>query len=105
MKLLESWKKAAIEAALDRHKKTLTTVLELDDRALLDSYDLVLGMLAGPKSIQVRRNPRVLDVLRIRGSQRSFEKAVYHARKVRIPRHSDTQPTLIRTPVPRSFGQ
>ncbi|WP_256582755.1 DUF6035 family protein, partial [Pseudomonas sp. 1239] len=24
---------------------------------------------------------------------------------VRIPRHSDTQPTLIRTPVPRSFGQ
>ncbi|MGL3745157.1 response regulator, partial [Pseudomonas aeruginosa] len=25
--------------------------------------------------------------------------------KVRIPRHSDTQPTLIRTPVPRSFGQ
>lgn len=29
-----------------------------------------------------------------------------HARlKVRIPRHSDTQPTLIRTPVPRSFGQ
>ena len=26
-------------------------------------------------------------------------------RQVRIPRHSDTQPTLIRTPVPRSFGQ
>ena len=25
--------------------------------------------------------------------------------RVRIPRHSDTQPTLIRTPVPRSFGQ
>ncbi|MGP8703696.1 winged helix-turn-helix transcriptional regulator, partial [Pseudomonas aeruginosa] len=25
--------------------------------------------------------------------------------KLRIPRHSDTQPTLIRTPVPRSFGQ
>ncbi|MDX3997967.1 hypothetical protein QYP02_33710 [Pseudomonas aeruginosa] len=25
--------------------------------------------------------------------------------QVRIPRHSDTQPTLIRTPVPRSFGQ
>ncbi|WP_457774990.1 hypothetical protein [Shewanella xiamenensis] len=25
--------------------------------------------------------------------------------EVRIPRHSDTQPTLIRTPVPRSFGQ
>ncbi|WP_419584945.1 helix-turn-helix domain-containing protein, partial [Stutzerimonas kunmingensis] len=24
---------------------------------------------------------------------------------LRIPRHSDTQPTLIRTPVPRSFGQ
>ncbi len=24
---------------------------------------------------------------------------------MRIPRHSDTQPTLIRTPVPRSFGQ
>ncbi|MGU0673785.1 hypothetical protein ACSER5_13685, partial [Pseudomonas aeruginosa] len=23
---------------------------------------------------------------------------------LRIPRHSDTQPTLIRTPVPRSFG-
>ncbi|HFL2867017.1 TPA: hypothetical protein ACGWVL_001357 [Pseudomonas aeruginosa] len=81
MKLIESWKKAVIETALDRHKKTLTAVLELDDRALLDSYDLVLGMLAGPKSIQVRRNPRVLDVLRIRGSQRSFEKAVYHARK------------------------
>ncbi|MFN9585628.1 MAG: hypothetical protein ACK561_10625, partial [Pseudomonadaceae bacterium] len=25
--------------------------------------------------------------------------------QLRIPRHSDTQPTLIRTPVPRSFGQ
>lgn len=25
--------------------------------------------------------------------------------ELRIPRHSDTQPTLIRTPVPRSFGQ
>ncbi|MGU0673158.1 hypothetical protein ACSER5_10465, partial [Pseudomonas aeruginosa] len=24
--------------------------------------------------------------------------------QLRIPRHSDTQPTLIRTPVPRSFG-
>ncbi|WP_230678120.1 hypothetical protein [Pseudomonas putida] len=29
----------------------------------------------------------------------------YGSGKVRIPRHSDTQPTLIRTPVPRSFGQ
>ncbi|HCB1572260.1 TPA: hypothetical protein MYP23_005070 [Klebsiella quasipneumoniae] len=28
-----------------------------------------------------------------------------NAAYVRIPRHSDTQPTLIRTPVPRSFGQ
>lgn len=25
--------------------------------------------------------------------------------RVRIPRHPDTQPTNIRTPVPRSFGQ
>jgi len=25
--------------------------------------------------------------------------------KLRIPRHPDTQPTNIRTPVPRSFGQ
>ncbi|WP_262384938.1 YqaJ viral recombinase family protein, partial [Pseudomonas fragi] len=31
--------------------------------------------------------------------------AQQETREVRIPRHSDTQPTLIRTPVPRSFGQ
>ena len=36
---------------------------------------------------------------------RSQVKILYWERNVRIPRHSDTQPTLIRTPVPRSFGQ
>ncbi|MDD2161402.1 hypothetical protein N1078_12520, partial [Pseudomonas sp. MIL19] len=34
----------------------------------------------------------------------NLKKALSSA-QLRIPRHSDTQPTLIRTPVPRSFGQ
>ncbi|MBM3105752.1 hypothetical protein IIE18_11425 [Pseudomonas sp. V1] len=82
MRLLDSWKRASIDAAVERHKKTLPAVLELRDRAYLDNYDFVLGMLTGPQTIQVRRNPRIIDVLRIRGSQRAFEKAVYHASKL-----------------------
>lgn len=81
MKLLESWKKGVIDAAVDRHKKTLPAVLEMSDASYLDAYDHLLGMLTGPLTIQIRRRPRILDVLRIRGSQRAFEKAVYHARK------------------------
>ncbi|MBN0377458.1 hypothetical protein JTM61_25515, partial [Pseudomonas aeruginosa] len=37
--------------------------------------------------------------------QREFSFSEEEVTWVRIPRHSDTQPTLIRTPVPRSFGQ
>ncbi|MCS9405256.1 hypothetical protein N1E68_28420, partial [Pseudomonas aeruginosa] len=45
------------------------------------------------------------------GADTSLQKSAVSMREqcrkldVRIPRHSDTQPTLIRTPVPRSFGQ
>lgn len=38
--------------------------------------------------------------------RRTKASLIYRRTKnLRIPRHSDTQPTLIRTPVPRSFGQ
>lgn len=87
MKLLESWKKGVIDDAVDRHKKTLPAVLEMSDASYLVAYDHLLGMLTGPLTIQVRRRPRILDVLRISGSQRAFEKAVYHRRKAEAFEH------------------
>ncbi|HHH9441277.1 TPA: hypothetical protein ACP32N_003214 [Pseudomonas aeruginosa] len=87
MKLLENWKQSVIVAAVDRHKMTLPAVLEMQDASYLDAYDQLLGMLTGPLTIQVRRRPRVLDVLRIRGSQRAFEKAVHHARQAERFKH------------------
>ncbi|WP_199525522.1 hypothetical protein [Pseudomonas synxantha] len=42
-----------------------------------------------------------LFIARLQGKPEEFDDVV----NVRIPRHPDTQPTNIRTPIPRSFGQ
>lgn len=55
MKLLESWKQGVIDAAVDRHKKTLPAVLDMRDASYLDAYDHLRGMLTGPLTIQCCR--------------------------------------------------
>ncbi|MGU1849543.1 LysR family transcriptional regulator, partial [Pseudomonas aeruginosa] len=52
--------------------------------------------------IMVRAGRKLVPTPRALELQEQVRQLVDQAR-VRIPRHSDTQPTLIRTPVPRSF--
>ncbi len=59
---------------------------------------------------RIPTEPQLSDILGVgRNTVREAVRALVHTGllevRLRIPRHSDTQPTLIRTPVPRSFGQ
>jgi hypothetical protein len=76
------WKQRIISQASERHQQSLADVQALDDPALLSLYDFILGSLAGPMTIQVRKNPTLISAWRLRRSQKAFACAVHHHKKI-----------------------
>lgn len=63
------------------HRNCLPDVHQLEDPGLLKLYDKILGILTGPQTIRLRRNPGLLASLRLRRAQRAFAKALYHQKE------------------------
>lgn len=76
------WKQKVISDAVVAHREALPSVTELGDPHLLALYDKVLGILTGPHTIRLRRDPGLHDALRLRRAQRSFARALYHHKKI-----------------------
>lgn len=70
-----------INQSVIEHRNCLPDVHQLEDPSLLTVYDQVLGMLTGPQTIRLRRNPGLLVCLHLRRAQRAFAKALYHQKK------------------------
>lgn len=79
----EMWKQRVISQAVSNHRLILPDVLALEDQSLLELYDTVLGILTGPKTMRMRKDPCLLDCWRLRHAQMSFEQALYHEKKIR----------------------
>lgn len=78
----EMWKQRIISQAVANHRSILPDVQALHDQSLLDLYDKVLGILTGPKTMRMRKDPGLLDCWRLRNAQKSFKKALYHEKKI-----------------------
>ncbi|MGP8710366.1 hypothetical protein, partial [Pseudomonas aeruginosa] len=91
----------AREAGIDRstlyrfHEPILTAIRKFNETMPKQQLEAKQGEL-GEAQAKAREYREALEAAR--------DEITAWAR-LRIPRHSDTQPTLIRTPVPRSFGQ
>lgn len=86
MNVLEAyqrWTRAIIEKATTAHQANLGTVLELDDDQMLNLYDKILGMLAGPQTARMRKNPGLLTAWRAHRAQRAFALALYHQGRIK----------------------
>lgn len=76
------WKQKVISQAVSAHKESLHNVEQLANPEVLALYDKILGVLTGPHTIRVRRDPGLFDALRLRKAQRSFASALYHHQKI-----------------------
>lgn len=76
------WKQRLITQATDRHRQSLAEVQALNDDNLLSLYDRLLGMMTGPRTIRVRKNPGLIAALRVHRSQKAFARALYHHKKI-----------------------
>ncbi|MGF6282097.1 hypothetical protein ABH908_000416 [Pseudomonas frederiksbergensis] len=76
------WKQRIISQAADRHQQSLVDVEAVNDAELLALYDLILGSLSGPMTIQVRKNPPLFSAWRLHRSQKAFARAVHHHKKI-----------------------
>jgi hypothetical protein len=76
------WKQRIISQASERHQQSLADVQSLNDPELLSLYDFILGSLAGPMTIQVRKNPTLISAWRLHRSQKAFACAVHHHKKI-----------------------
>lgn len=79
----EMWKQRIISQAVSDHMAALPDVHELDEPSLLKLYDQILGVLIGPKTMRMRKNPSLLDCWKLRKAQMSFAHALYHEKKIR----------------------
>ncbi|WP_439125980.1 MAG: hypothetical protein ACNJA3_29160 (plasmid) [Pseudomonas rhizophila] len=75
------WKQKVINQAVSAHKESLPQVDQLANPEIMALYDRILGVLTGPHTIRVRRDPGLFDALRLRKAQRSFASALYHHQK------------------------
>lgn len=76
------WKQRIINQAVSNHRSVLPDVHSLENQSLLELYDKVLGILTGPKTLRMRKDPGLLDCWRLRKAQKSFALAVYHEKKI-----------------------
>lgn len=79
----QRWTRSIIENATAAHQASLGAVLKLDDDHMLNLYDKILGMLAGPQTVRLRMNPGLLTAWRAHRAQRAFALALYHQEKVK----------------------
>ncbi len=76
------WKQKVISQAVSAHKESLPKVDLLANPEIMALYDKILGVLTGPHTIRVRRDPGLFEALRLRKAQRSFASALYHQQKI-----------------------
>lgn len=67
---------------MSNHQSVLPDVHSLENQSLLELYDQVLGVLTGPKTMRMRKDPSLLDCWRLRNAQKSFAQALYHEKKI-----------------------
>ena len=76
------WKQQVISQAVSAHEQSLPMVNQLANPQIMALYDKILGVLTGPHTIRVRRDPGLFDALRLRKAQRSFASALYQHQKI-----------------------
>ncbi|RMM39029.1 hypothetical protein QO021_29560 (plasmid) [Pseudomonas amygdali pv. lachrymans] len=76
------WKQKVISQAISAHQESLPKVNQLGDAQIMALYDKILGVLTGPHTIRLRRDPGLFDALRLRKAQRAFSSALYHHQKI-----------------------